>query len=85
MNIVKQLGEVLESRAADAKNKLKRSWRGLCPFRAGGLRMDEMLMMKTRLQLKKFRHEIDQSAQKRDGSNNNDDHEEKRLKGGVSC
>ena len=84
MNIVKQLGEELESRAADAKNKLKRSWRGLCPFRAGGLRMDEMLMMKTRLQLKKFRHEIDQSTQKRDGSNNNDDHEEKRLKGGVS-
>ena len=49
--------------------------------------MDEMLMMKIRLQLKKFRHEIDQPAQKRDGdvSNNNDDHEEKRLKGGVSC
>ena len=46
--------------------------------------MDEMLMMKIRLQLKQFRHEIDQSAQKRDGSNNNDDHEEKRLKGGVS-
>ena len=29
--------------------------------------MDEMLMMKIRLQLKKFRHEIDQPTQKRDG------------------
>ena len=84
MSIVKEVGEVLESRAADAKNKLMRSWRGRFPFRAGGLRMDEMLMMKTRLQLKNFRKEIDESAKKRVGSNNDDDHEEKRLKRGAS-
>ena len=77
MDIVKQLGEALESRLVDAKRKLHMSWRGRRGVSAGSIMKDEMLIMKTRLQLESFRQKVGKPTQETIGSNNNND--EKRI------
>ena len=77
MDIVKQLGEALESRLVDAKKKLQLSWRGRRGVSAGSIMKDEMLIMKTRLQLESFRQKVGKPTQETIGSNNNND--EKRI------
>ena len=77
MDIVKQLGEALESRLVDAKNKLQLSWRGRRGVSAGSIMKDEMLIMKTRLQLESFQQKVGKPTQETIGSSNNND--EKRI------
>ena len=78
MDIVKQLGEALESRLVDAKRKLQLSWRGRRGVSAGSIMKDEMLIMKTRLQLESFRQKASQHPMEKVGSNNK--YEAERLK-----
>ena len=68
MNIVEQLGQALDRRFAEAKNRFQISWRGGASGSAG--MRAEMSNMKIGLQLASFRQKI-QAVRKMDESNNN--------------
>ena len=68
MNIVEQLGQALDRRFAEAKNRFQISWRGGASGSAG--MRAEMSNMKIGLQLASFRKKI-QAVRKMDESNNN--------------